>query len=727
MPTLRKISHYCCAVVSLLIWNTAMSVNAAPNLVPTEPSTEPNYWCTWYSQNYWIGHGTDLKTLKGVKGAAARDEINEHATFNQKDGWAVSYLPRGREDYIFLIDHGWQTKDPNKRIAGGDTAFNLVMDEEDFPRYAKLEPKERLKQFNADIKKLGWNSLGIWMRGNVTEEQARTFVQWSKYAGIHYWKIDGGDTSAFYCFKAKQEIFPELVLEYVTGAGGNINPKWNQKQPSYPSVYEIGGSLQKPMLNCLKNSDVFRTYDSSPLLMTSTTLRRVHDILKQSQQQPQYRSILNVQDDCNTAIGLGVLVASKRHPNFNERTYKGRDLHHQLAGPRAMQKRIDEAQRFGRWSRLAPAFPAGEGSYLASENELIDRCQFTEYDTWAQNTYGKMVSQSAPAIMARNMPLAIVEIDGPAPFVCTTTYPNGATGIATEGRVSPENKWFEPRAKVTVKIKDAKQIIGIAGHYQELVLDFAGSLSGVKHVWAQDLLATEAKDIMSEVRIEGSRLILPGKLIDQIGTSAATPGDISAPGLVLRLEGENLPIAGEDFTPKTKPITSVKNISPKPSQQADGYRGTATLTKVGDSYKVTANGANQYALKALQKTLTTGKVTFTWDMTPAEQEKSKNGFLIVASDDQATSAIVAGSWMGSNKIVLFENQADWTAAPTVPCEVKGTVTCSLNVDLDARTAALTVNGKTTKISYTESFTSISHVGFGVHRTTTTFSVPNVTK
>ena len=65
----------------------------------------------------------------------------------------------------------------------------------------------------------------------------------------------------------------------------------------------------------------------------------------------------------------------------------------------------------------------------------MDRCKFTEWDTWARNTYGKMVSQSAPAIMARNMPLPEVESDGPAPFVCAATYPNGATGIATEGRV----------------------------------------------------------------------------------------------------------------------------------------------------------------------------------------------------------------------------------------------------------------------------------------------------
>jgi len=46
-----------------------------------------------------------------------------------------------------------------------------------------------------------------------------------------------------------------------------------------------------------------------------------------------------------------------------------------------------------------------------------------------------------------------------------------------------------------VKIKDAAQPIGIAGHYDELVLEFADRIDGVRHVWAQDLLANKAQAI----------------------------------------------------------------------------------------------------------------------------------------------------------------------------------------------------------------------------------------
>ena len=689
----------------------------------------PNYWCTWYAQNYWIGRSTDLKDLKGVTNEAAREELNERTVFNPKDGWATTYLKRGRQDFIFLIDHGWQTKDPAKRIGGGRDFFNLVADEKDFPRYANLEPKERLKKFNEEIQELGWKSLGLWMRGNVTPDEARRFVEWSKYAGIRYWKIDGGDTAAFHCFQAKQEIYPELVLEYVTGAGGNLNPHWDQPLDAYPSVYDLGGELQQPMLRCLQNADTFRTYDASPLLMSVTTLRRTHDILKQTQQQSQYRAILNVQDDCNVAVGLGVLVSSKRHPNLNERTYKGQDLHHQLSGPRAMQKRINEAERFGRWARIAPAFPAGDGVYLSSDKELVDRCRYTEYDTWATGTYGKLVSQSAPATMARNMPLPTVESEGAPPFVCATTYPNGPTGIATEGRVTPDNRWFEPRAKVTVSIKNAAQPIGIAGHYRELVLHFAGSLDGVKKIWAQDLLAPQAEDIKSKVAIHGNTLTIPGALIAAIGTSAGDAGDISTPGLLLRLEGDKLPVAGPEFTPVTQPVTETKSVARKVTALPDGFVGTAKLSKDSYGYLVTATSPAQVVLRKLVRPVITGSVTVTWKMKPsntANTSAARNGFIVLSSDDNTKAALCAGAWMGANKLTLFENTAIWGDGLSKSYPANDELDCRLSVNLDLRTATLTVNGHTLKQAFSETVTGLNYIGFGVQHADTLFTVPVLT-
>lgn len=697
-----------------------------PNLVPDQPAEAPNYWCTWYAQNYWIGRGTDLKDLKGVTNEAARDELNYSTLFDENEGWATTYLPRGRSDYIFLIDHGWQTKQREERIAGGPPFFNMVAEKQDFPPYAELHPKELLKQFNEDIQALGWNSLGLWTRGNINEQQARTFVEWSKYAGIRYWKIDGGnDGGNYYSFKVKEEIYPELVLEYITGSGGNINPKWNEELPAYPSVYDFGGNLQNAMLSMVQNVDVFRTYDASPLLMTSTTLRRTHDILKQTQQQPKYRAVLNVQDDCNVAVGLGVLVASKRHPNMGERTYQGKDLHHQLSGPRLMQQRMNEVDRFGRWARIAPAFPAGEGVYLSSETELVDRCEYTPWDTWAGWTYGKMVAQSAPAIMSRNMPLPKVETDGVPPFVCATTYPNGATGIAAEGRVAPDNRWFEPRAKVTVKIQDATQPIGIVGRYDELVLEFAGPLDGVAQVWAQDLLADASEDIKQLVRLEGRQLTIPGALIDRIGLAAGDEGDLSVPGMVLRLAGNNLPVAGDEYTPVVDLFGEPEAIAVK----SKGYSGPATVGKDAYGYKVqAAKGRVQpsFALKKLPEPILSGTATVTWKMKSANpRAQTQNGFVVLGSDEDARAAIFAGAWTGSNRLSVFEGVDRFKQDAQKGFQPGAEMDCKLVLDLDARTAELTVNGVSVKRAFTESVTSLNYIGFGVRDATTLFSEPEI--
>ena len=219
-----------------------------------------------------------------------------------------------------------------------------------------------------------------------------------------------------------------------------------------------------------------------------------------------------------------------------ERTYKGKDLHHQIRGKRMIQKRMNEIERFGRWQRIAPAFAAGVGSYKAADFDLIDRYRHTESDTWFKPCWGKMVHQSAPAVMARNMPLPKVVVEGDAPYVMASTYPNGPVAVATEGRVKPEDQWYHPCARVTVRIADAAQPIGVFGHYRELVLQFAESIEQAKNIWVQDLLADRATDITGKVKIRGGTLTIPGTLIDQIGTSAGDAGDISVPGLVLKIQ-----------------------------------------------------------------------------------------------------------------------------------------------------------------------------------------------
>jgi hypothetical protein len=692
-----------------------------PNLVPATPSLQPNYWCTWYAQNYWVGRGTELDSLDGLTNRAAREEMTYSALFDESDGWAVRYLPRGRKDFIFLIDHGWQTKIAEERVGGGPEFFNLVADSKDFPQLAALLPKQRLATLNQEVQALGWNSLGIWTRGDVTSLQALTFVRWSQQAGVRYWKVDGGDIGEFNAFRAKEAIWPELVIEYVTGAGGNLNPGWDRDLPAYPSVYDEGGTHQGRALQVLRCSDTFRTYDAAPLLMSTTTLRRAHDILKQTAGRPEYRALLNVQDDCNLAIGLGVLVASKRHPDMGERLYRGRDLHHQLSGPRCMQRRTNEVERFGRWARIAPAIPAGVGSYRHSQHELVDRCEFSEFDTWAQQTYGKMVSQSAPAIVARNMPLPAVEADDLQPYVCATTYLNGATGIATEGRVLPDDRWVEPRARVIVDIRDASRPIGIAGRYETLTLRFAGDLSGVNHIWAQDLLADSSHDILAEVVVSTSTIRIHGTLIDRIGTEVGDHGDLSVPAMVIQLAGNGLPVAGDEFD--AGPGDPARTSNP-PSSSPEPV-ATLELREHPEGILAVSTAPGQTALRRVGDPVLSGTVTYRWEMSPAEPGAVCGGYLVLSSDPFATASVSAGVNHNTREIALWESgtRDEETARTTCPPGIP--YACELTIDVDGRTATLEINGATISIDLTESFTSIAYLGYRLDSGSTLFAGPQL--
>ncbi len=521
----------------------------AQNLVPNTVGIAPNYWCSWYWQNYLILKGQkvtnpDARTI--YTNPAAREQMTEENIFGEQ-GMAKIILPKTRSDYYFVIDHGWQDKNIKE-----NTFFSMIMDTIDFPIYAHLSPKERINQMNIDIKALGWKGLGLWFRGNPTEEQMRKFVEWSKFAGIEYWKIDGGDIEHYYATEIKKEIYPELVLEHITGAGP-VNLKWNVPGLEYyPSVYSnqqtvaqlnagVGTTLDKTTkkveksLNVLKNTDVFRTYDAAPLLVSTTTMQRVHDILVQTAGNPDYNAILNIQDDCNIAAALGLLVAVKRHPMKTPRIYKGKDLHLQIAGDRHVDKRLNEMDRFVLWQRIAPPMSAGYGTYQFSKQNLVDSIVFQKSDTWYKSTHGKMVRQSAPAIMARNIALPEVQSNGIAPYVMASKFPNGAIAIATEGRVMPNQSWIHPKADVKLNEAEIEKSIGIFGHYESLTLQFVLILPQEISIYAQDLLSKEAIDITKDVTIKDYSIKIPGYLIDEIGTLENDINDISVPGMVIKI------------------------------------------------------------------------------------------------------------------------------------------------------------------------------------------------
>ena len=324
----RMTSHALCLFAGIAMALSA-SANDGPNLVPTEPASAPNYWCTWYAQNYWIQRGSDLDSLAGLTNKTAREEIN---------------------------------------------------------------------------------------------------------------------------------------------------------------------------------------YEANPLLMTATTLRRTHDILKQVQQQPEYRAVLNVQDDCNTAVGLGVLVASKRHPNMGERTYKGRDL----------------------------------------------------------------------------------------------------------------------------------------------------------------------------------------------------------------------PVAGPAFTPQIEIPGSAKAARVVAS---NGYRGTARVKAHPYGRKIMAAASApgpSFALRQLPEPILSGEMSIRWKMQAANRgAATRNGFIVLSSDEDAVASLFAGAWTASEKLSLFEGITQFRDATLKPFKPGQELNCQLDLDLDTRTATLTINSVTQQLTLSEGVTGIHYIGFGVRGATTLFTEPKI--
>jgi hypothetical protein len=148
---------------------------------------------------------------------------------------------------------------------------------------------------------------------------------------------------------------------------------------------------------------------------------------------------------------------------------------------------------------------------------------------------GQEIVQGAPARVARGMSLPDVVAEGEPPFVVASRHPNGAIAMATLSRTSTEKGIFVPLADVTIEVGDGTNPVGIFGKYCSLTLNLTVP-PGSRRVWVQDLAGEEAVDITGKGSLGDKQIILTGELIDQVGRSAATPGDLSEPGLVLALK-----------------------------------------------------------------------------------------------------------------------------------------------------------------------------------------------
>jgi hypothetical protein len=484
------------------------------SLIPDEPSTAPNYWCTWAAQNYMYGHylqNLDSTVLEGDSGSRfAHDAMSEKVLFGE-GGWVADFFPKIRKDVFFLLDDGWE--------AGGTSTFEL--DTMKFPSFSG-SPDQRLMKLNDAIQAAGWGGSALWCRNTPGGDSDHRLESLSDTAGIKYWKVDIGDPK-FNLVRLRNENHIQLTLEHVHGESP-VNGDW-RNDGRFGS--QLPGSKR---LEILRNTDVYRTYDVTSILSLPTTLDRLAEMLRGAEGNAKVHSLLNVEDEVYVAAALGCTMGILRHPLTGLRP--GPDLDLFFNGSRQAKKRMDEVVRALRWQRIAPPFSPGQGSVKVSDEILTDSWIFERGETWRKQIIGATVRQGAPACITRNLALPEVKGKGGKPFVFATRFRNGAVAIAVQERTQPGKAWYMPACDVTLNVSDAPGPFGVFGDFESLTLVFDTPTQG-KRIRAQDLAGDEVIDISRDVQSRGTSLHIPGQVIRRVGLQKRTQGDVSSPGLVI--------------------------------------------------------------------------------------------------------------------------------------------------------------------------------------------------
>ena len=515
------------------------------NLIPGLSSTAPNYWCTWGAQNYAVDAATAQDATDHSRLAA---DLTEESVFGE-NGWAKAF-PKVRNDLYLLFDLGWDVPSGTAFTKAHWKLGTQVVATDKFPSCTG-SPAERLRKLNALSRRAGWRGAGIWIaaqaygdgRGGVMLHQAeverffRERLRWSHQAGIGYWKIDYGSRSNFefrrMVARLASQIAPELIVENARGSCplNDVVCPWEEKLSSHNSgqFRRWGdGAVLSDSVQIAAFSQVFRTYDITARFSTETTLDRVAQILAILGPDPKARGMLNCEDEPYIAAALGLTMGIMRHPRWMSEKDLGIEY-----DPRDFRHRIDEVTRAVRWQRIAPAFAAGGTPVKLDAVRLDDSWAFAKGETWADWVIGQKIIQGAPARVSRGMKLAKVS-GSDVPFVISSRNPNGAVSVATLPRLDSNRGFFFPLADVALDLDSTADPLGVFGRYRTLTLRIPRPRTPLR-ILAQDLAGDSAQDITAMVEIRGNEIVIPGDVIDRVGRSAAEPGDVSDPGLVLRM------------------------------------------------------------------------------------------------------------------------------------------------------------------------------------------------
>ena len=475
------------------------------NLVPSEASKVPNYYCTWNTQGAYSGY-------EDIRAQMTEDNIFGSG---QGLGW-INFFPKIRKDLYFLLDDSWDIPVHANKGYGRD--------EVDTTRFPSISgsAEERMGKLSDKVKAKGWKGLGLWVAANEDPESAMSPDEfWTDRlstfgkAGVGYLKVDWG----------KKE-HDAAYRKNMTALGKKYAPElWIEHAPC------IGPTPTENLRPYVTFSDVYRTYDVDDVISVPLTIDRVSRMLS-FKAEDGVKGLVNCEDEAYIAAGLGCTMGIMRHPLLN---VSGNDFNTiSQIKYKDIYLRLDEVVRAVRWSRIAEAFGV-QSDVKIDGQRLTDRWIYGEGESWVKHEVGDTVIASAPARVSRNM--SIPEIDdmtADRPYLLCSRYPDGETAVsALPRRIGRER--IAKAVNVSIDIDDIYRPIGVFGVFGSLTLKADGLKGKVFRVLAQDLAGDKAVDISKAVSITDKGIAIPGEVLNRIGTMAATPGDISAPGIVIRI------------------------------------------------------------------------------------------------------------------------------------------------------------------------------------------------
>lgn len=490
------------------------SGNSKPmeNLLPPAGKMTGNYMCT-FAQQAVVAKKLGLK---GTKASHLRDALNAETLFGTEN----YYHPVSREqrsDLIFLLDDGWDVpygtpNDPEHLAMFG----SVEPDEEKFAEFGNT-PLERLCGISAKVKGLGYAGLGLWISPQQVGEReydpvaARLYweerAKMSRQAGVLYWKVDWGMHASDVEYhrmisEAMQKYAPDVWVEHSVG------------ELPYTQLHEEGfvairqAKVKKQMVFC----DAYRTYDVFQPFDDVCTLQRSSEALAQTDiANPKGMGLVNAEGQSYIAAALGLTIGIMRYDQ--------------------------ETQACLNWHRLAPPFSVHGSTFVCSE-QLLEDSMFmdTEPIRWLRCA-GKFLTETAPAIMARNCPLPEVKKLGEhQPFVAAAKNPvTSAYSIATFRRTVDPNPKMVCLADVTAHEVDIHASIGVFGCFNSLTLEFSAAIPERCRVLVQDLVGDTPMDVTDQVKTDGSKLVLDGKRLRYWGKISRGDQDKSDPSLIVKL------------------------------------------------------------------------------------------------------------------------------------------------------------------------------------------------